>query len=89
MSTSCLQNCVQNGLMFVTFSNNSGGYFHRVNDLTFGVDISQMRLMGILQVFFFIVLFKSTMTVFSLPNIFTLLNYFSENCHSIFCGSVV
>ncbi|XP_024032199.1 heparan-alpha-glucosaminide N-acetyltransferase isoform X1 [Morus notabilis] len=26
-----------------------GGYFHRVNDLTFGVDISQMRLMGILQ----------------------------------------
>ncbi|GMN45121.1 hypothetical protein TIFTF001_014309 [Ficus carica] len=26
-----------------------GGFFHRVNNLTFGVDISQMRLMGILQ----------------------------------------
>ncbi|XP_057436592.1 uncharacterized protein LOC130729004 isoform X1 [Lotus japonicus] len=26
-----------------------GGYFHRINDLTFGVDMKQIRLMGILQ----------------------------------------
>lgn len=27
-----------------------GGYFHGIKDLTFGVDIEQMRWMGILQV---------------------------------------
>lgn len=27
-----------------------GGYFHGINNLTYGVDIEQMRLMGILQV---------------------------------------
>lgn len=27
-----------------------GGYFHAVNDLSYGVDIQQMRIMGVLQV---------------------------------------
>jgi len=31
----------------------AGGYVHRVSDLTVGVDLKQIRLMGILQVRFF------------------------------------
>jgi hypothetical protein len=34
----------------------AGGFFHGVHSLTFGVDLTKIRLMGILQVPFLIVL---------------------------------
>lgn len=35
---------------YIFILSSAGGYFHRVNDLTYGVDLQRIRWTGILQV---------------------------------------
>ena len=74
----------------------SGGFLHGVNNLTYGVDIQQIRWMGILQVTFFSSIFTISRYFFFKKIIWFDGSFFSlflpfstENSNCIFPGSPV